>query len=89
MIRIITDSTADIPREDIQTLGVRVVPLQVNIDGQMFRDGLDLEPESFYEMPASPPRSSFWRNLSRRSRRATRWCASRFRASSPARCKAP
>lgn len=52
MIRIITDSTADIPREDIQTLGVRVVPLQVNIDGQMFRDGLDLEPESFYEMLA-------------------------------------
>ena len=42
MIRIITDSTADIPREDIQALGVRVVPLQVNIDGEMFRDGLDL-----------------------------------------------
>ena len=52
MIRIITDSTADIPREDIQALGVRVVPLQVNIDGEMFRDGLDLEPESFYEMLA-------------------------------------
>ncbi len=26
MIRIITDSTADIPREDIQTLGVRGAP---------------------------------------------------------------
>ena len=55
MIRIITDSTADIPREDIQALGVRVVPLQVNIDGEMFRDGLDLEPESFYEMLAGAP----------------------------------
>ena len=38
MIRIITDSTADIPREDIQALGVRVVPLQVNIDEMCIRD---------------------------------------------------
>ena len=52
MIRIITDSTADFPQNEAQALGLRVIPLQVNIDGEMYRDGLDLEPESFYEMLA-------------------------------------
>ena len=87
MIRIITDSTADIPREDIQALGVRVVPLQVNIDGEMFRDGLDLEPESFYEMLAGA--KSLPTTSQPSPEQATKWCASHFRASSPARCKAP
>ena len=43
MIRIITDSTADFPQNEAQALGLRVIPLQVNIDGEMYRDGLDLE----------------------------------------------
>ena len=59
MIRIITDSTADFPQNEAQALGLRVIPLQVNIDGEMYRDGLDLEPESFYEMLAEAKTVSY------------------------------
>lgn len=49
MIRIITDSTADLSPAEARALGVRVVPLTVTFGQEHFRDGIDITPEEFYE----------------------------------------
>lgn len=48
-VRIITDSTADLPPDLIARWGIRVVPLQVRFGEESFRDGLDLPADAFYE----------------------------------------
>ncbi len=50
MIRIITDSTSDIPIEQQELLNIDIVPLSVIFEGKMFTDGIDLKKEQFYEM---------------------------------------
>lgn len=50
MIRILTDSTADLGAQFAQELGVAVVPLLVNFGDTQYRDGLDLPLPKFYEM---------------------------------------
>ncbi|MEG1153079.1 MAG: DegV family protein [Ruthenibacterium sp.] len=52
MIRILTDSTADISVVEAKELGVSVVPLQVNFGDEHFQDGIDLSMERFYDMLA-------------------------------------
>lgn len=46
--RIVTDSTCDLPQDQISQLGVEVIPLFINADGQTFRDRVDLSREEFY-----------------------------------------
>ena len=54
-VRIVTDSTADLPPSLVAELGITIVPLQVNFGDQSFRDGIDLTPEAFYDkLRASP-----------------------------------
>lgn len=45
---IVTDSTADLSPEVQARLGVAMVPLIINWDGQTYRDKLDLTPTEFY-----------------------------------------
>ncbi|WP_114572257.1 DegV family protein [Exiguobacterium flavidum] len=52
MVQIITDSSADLPRHLINTYGIEVVPLSVRIDGEDYREGIDLTPEQFFERMA-------------------------------------
>ncbi|MCI0890363.1 MAG: DegV family protein, partial [Chloroflexi bacterium] len=40
-VRVVTDSTADLPLEFIAELGITVVPLQVIFVTETFRDGVD------------------------------------------------
>jgi DegV family protein with EDD domain len=47
-VRIVTDSTADIPPEIVDELGIIVVPLQVTFGDESYRDGVDLPPDTFY-----------------------------------------
>lgn len=47
-VRVVTDSTADLPREWIDRWGIQVVPLRFRLGEETFRDGLDLAPEVFY-----------------------------------------
>ena len=57
-IAVVTDSTADIPVEDQQTLKIVVVPAVLTLDGESFRDGLDISRAEFYQrLPklTSPP----------------------------------
>lgn len=46
-IGVVTDSTADLPATS-QSLGIAVVPLVVNWDGQTYRDKIDLTTTDFY-----------------------------------------
>jgi len=47
-VRIITDSTADIPPQLAAEFGIRVMPLYVHFGNEVFRDGIDLKPDEFY-----------------------------------------
>lgn len=49
-IRIITDSTSDIPLEDQGKLGIDIVSLNVIFDSKKYTDGVDLKKKEFYEM---------------------------------------
>lgn len=47
-VKIVTDSTADIPREVAEELEIEIVPLQVKLGEESYRDGVDLDARSFY-----------------------------------------
>jgi DegV family protein with EDD domain len=49
LVHIVTDSTADLPEGLIAGLPITVVPLSVDIDGAVYRDGIDLTREEFLE----------------------------------------
>lgn len=49
-VKIITDSTADLPPELIAKYDIRVLPLTVSFGSQTYRDGVDITPGQFYEM---------------------------------------
>jgi DegV family protein with EDD domain len=49
-VRIVTDSTCDLPAETIDRYGIRVVPLYINVGRQAFLDGIDITHEEFYQM---------------------------------------
>jgi len=47
-VRIVTDSTCDLPAETIARYGIYVVPLYINIGSQGYLDGIDITREEFY-----------------------------------------
>jgi len=48
VVRIVTDSTADLPAEIANTLGITVVPLTVFFGEEAYLDGVELDSASFY-----------------------------------------
>jgi DegV family protein with EDD domain len=54
-VRIVTDSTSDIPADLAEQLGITVVPLKVRFGNQEFRDGVDLTSEEFYTRLTGSP----------------------------------
>lgn len=48
-VKIVTDSVADLPSEVVRELGVTVVPLNVRFGDKVYRDGIDLTAEEFYD----------------------------------------
>ena len=48
-VAIVTDSVADLPPELAEEFGITVVPLVVRFGTDLYRDGLDLSPDEFYE----------------------------------------
>lgn len=50
MVKIITDSTCDMDRSLLKEYGVSVIPLTVNLDNRLFRDGIDLGLEDMYAL---------------------------------------
>ncbi len=47
-LRIVTDSTCDLPPEAIQTLGITVVPLSIFFGDEELQDGVDIQTEQFF-----------------------------------------
>ena len=48
-VKIVTDSCADLPPELLKKLDVTVVPVYLRFGEEVYRDGIDLTAEHFYE----------------------------------------
>ena len=48
-IKIVTDSTCDLPPSVIEQYGIGVIPLYINVGKQSYLDGVELSREAFYE----------------------------------------
>ncbi|MFC1901884.1 DegV family protein [Chloroflexota bacterium] len=54
-IKIVTDSTSDIPAEVAQALGIVVVPGNIRFGNDVSRDGIDISNEAFYQKLVRSP----------------------------------
>ncbi|HEY3311822.1 MAG TPA: DegV family protein [Anaerolineales bacterium] len=55
-IRIVTDSTCDLPADVVDQYGITVIPLSINVGDKSFLDGVDLSREEFYtRLPSFNP----------------------------------
>lgn len=61
-IRIVTDSSSDLPRPSADSLGVTVVPLSLSFGPEIFYDG-DLSPDQYWDKARGP----FWPQTSQPS----------------------
>ena len=48
-VKIVTDSVSDLPSQVAQELGITIIPLNVRFGEQVYRDGIDLTAEQFYD----------------------------------------
>ena len=51
-VRIVTDSTSDLPKDTAQSLGVTVVAQNVHFGTETFKDNVTITPDDFYSMLA-------------------------------------
>ncbi|NLN70583.1 MAG: DegV family protein [Chloroflexi bacterium] len=49
MIRILTDSTADIPKELREAYHIETIPMYIQLNGKVYKDGEDIHPEMLFE----------------------------------------
>lgn len=49
MLQLVTDSSADLPRELLDKYNISVVPMTISIDGREYLEGINLTPQEFYE----------------------------------------
>ena len=55
-IRIVTDSTNDLPAELVDEYDINVIPMYVNFGERSFQDGIDITRQDFYtQLPDSDP----------------------------------
>src|SRR3990172_4853671 len=47
-VKVVTDSTADLPPQVAASAGLTVVPLNVQFGPETLRDGVDITPDVFY-----------------------------------------
>ena len=47
-VRIVTDSTADIPQDQARAAGITIVPLTVFFGDEAYLDGVELDNAGFY-----------------------------------------
>lgn len=48
MVKVVTDSVADVPSKVAEDMGITVIPLNVHFGAEVYRDGIDLTTEDFY-----------------------------------------
>ncbi len=49
-VKIVTDSTADVPTALLRELDIEVVPVSINFGDDSYRDGVDIEGEQFFRL---------------------------------------
>lgn len=54
-VAVVTDSAADLPADEIDRLGIHVVPLRLFFGDEEFLDKLSIEPSAFYRRLADSP----------------------------------
>jgi DegV family protein with EDD domain len=54
-IRVVTDSTADLPLQIAGELGITVIPAYVNFGTRSFRDRIDISEDQFYQKLVNSP----------------------------------
>jgi DegV family protein with EDD domain len=47
-VKVVTDSCSDITQEEAIKLGITVVPAYVHFGDEVYRDGVDIDPDQFY-----------------------------------------
>lgn len=52
-VRIVTDSSCDLPADEVAALGIEVVPLTIRFGSDEYTDGVDLSVEDFYAKMAA------------------------------------
>ncbi len=60
-VAVVTDTTACIPREQVERYGIIVVPVQLVFGDRTYRDGIDISPAEFYTLmrqAKTPPTTS-------------------------------
>ena len=55
-VKVVTDSTCDIPRELLESLDITMVPLNVHFGTDVFKDYTELSSEEFFKKLVSDPR---------------------------------
>lgn len=50
MVKIITDSTNDLPKELLEKLDIDVMPLYVNFEDKSYKDGIDITTDELYDI---------------------------------------
>ncbi|TFH35739.1 MAG: DegV family protein [Dehalococcoidia bacterium] len=53
IVKVVTDSTADLPGDVVRELGITVIPLLIHIDDETFEDGVTISPDGFYNLLAT------------------------------------
>ena len=48
-VKIVTDSVSDLPSQVVKELGITVIPIVLRWGEQLYRDGIDLTSQQFYE----------------------------------------
>lgn len=54
-VKIVTDSTADLPGKLVSEYGIEVVPLNVHFGEEVYKDGVDIWSEEFYNKLRNEP----------------------------------
>jgi len=49
-VAIVTDTTACIPKEQVEKYGIEVVPIEFIFGDKVYRDGIDISPAEFYAL---------------------------------------
>lgn len=49
MFKIVTDSTSALPKEYVEKYDISIVPLKVAFGDEVYRDGIDINPELFFK----------------------------------------
>ena len=49
-VAIVTDTTACIPKEQVEKYGIQVVPIELTFGDRVYRDGIDISPTEFYAL---------------------------------------